>query len=492
MNKLRPIAIVAFLAFTIASAAANCAPIITAVYTTYSASGVPTNLNITGTGLCSNNTCTTPPVIKLAGVQQTFSGGTPNGVGVKLVTTIDGDYVMTFAVGSSSVNYNLTLKSLATGGGTTVTVGTTTTGAPGTNASVTNIGTATAPILNFTIPRGATGPTGATGPQGPQGLQGNPGLAGPPGTNGVDGAVGPKGDKGDPGVPGAPETLPPGTSLGTMLYWDGTKWVEVAPPAYNAAFLRHCQGVPMWVNTCPPPQPGPPIAAGTTLKDCADCPVMVSIAGGSFAMGGSDSGATPNELPVHTVTVPAFLMGQTEITQAEWFAVMGNSPANFSLCGGSCPIENVSWYDAQAFVAALSARTGKIYRLPSEAEWEYAARAGTTTAWSFGDDPAVAWNYAWYNLNSEGRTQSTKGKLPNAYGLYDVHGNVYEWVEDGFHPNYVGAPSDGSSWPSPDYKFYRGGHYGDVTGTFRSAARGGHAIPSTKSPGIGFRVARAL
>ena len=184
------------------------APVITAVYTTYSATGVPTDLNITGTGLCSNNTCTTKPVVKLAGVTQTVTGGTTTGVGVKLGVIADGDYVLNFAVGNSSVNYNLTIKSGAsgTGGGSaTVTVGGTTTGAAGTFASVSNTGTSSAAILNFTIPRGDTGAQGVQGPAGVAGSagpQGAPGPSGPQGPAGVSGPAGPQGVAGPAGATG--------------------------------------------------------------------------------------------------------------------------------------------------------------------------------------------------------------------------------------------------------------------------------------------------
>ena len=178
---------------------ATAAPVITAVYTTYSASGVPTNLNITGTGLCANATCTAKPVVKLAGVTQTVTGGTSTGVGVKLGVIVDGDYVLNFAVGSSNVNYNLTIKSGTggTGGGSaTVVVGTTATVAAGSSAAVTNSGTTTAAVLNFNIPRGDTGAQGAPGPSGPQGPAGASGSAGPQGVAGPQGPTGPKGDTG--------------------------------------------------------------------------------------------------------------------------------------------------------------------------------------------------------------------------------------------------------------------------------------------------------
>ena len=200
MTKLRTAAIAAGFAIALTSMGAIAAPVITAVYTTYSASGVPTNLNITGTGLCSTSTCTTKPVVKLAGVTQTVTGGTPTGVGVQLVTNIDGDYVMNFAVGTSSVNYNLTLRRAPIPStSATVSVGTTSTGVAGTNASVVNSGTATAAVLNFVIPQGAKGDPGN---QGPMGLQGPVGEKGDPGTPGLQGATGPIGPQGIQGPAG--------------------------------------------------------------------------------------------------------------------------------------------------------------------------------------------------------------------------------------------------------------------------------------------------
>lgn len=245
MMKVRVAAVAAILGLSFDSAAAEPAPVITAVYTTYSASGVPTNLNITGTGLCSNSTCTTKPVVKLAGVTQTVTGGTSKGVGVKLVTNIDGDYVMNFAVGSSSANYNLTLRSIPPStDGPTVTIGTTTTGAAGTSASVTNTGTSSAPVLNFTIPAGASGPAGLQGPPGPIGLTGQTGDQGPAGPQGPIGETGPQ------GAPGPVGNLKSGSMPGSIMVWSGSTWTELLPPSIDDVGLRFCAGKPVWTSTC--------------------------------------------------------------------------------------------------------------------------------------------------------------------------------------------------------------------------------------------------
>jgi formylglycine-generating enzyme required for sulfatase activity len=147
---------------------------------------------------------------------------------------------------------------------------------------------------------------------------------------------------------------------------------------------------------------------------------------GSFQMG-SNSG-TSDEKPMHKVTIErAFYMGKTEVTQAQWKAVMGNNPSYFK--GDDLPVDSVSWNDAKTFIQKLNAKenTDK-YRLPSEAEWEYAARAGSTTKWHFGDDESLLGDYAWYDENSGNKTHAVAGKKPNKYGLYDMVGNVWEWT----------------------------------------------------------------
>ena len=241
-----------------------------------------------------------------------------------------------------------------------------------------------------------------------------------------------------------------------------------------------------------PPQPG------QTIKDCADCPEMVFIPAGSFEMGSNeDADERPDELPVHRVNMPSFLIGKTEVTQGQWRAVMGSNPSYFSQCGEDCPVENVRWDDAQDFAGRLSQKTGKTYRLPSEAEWEYAARAGTSTQWSFGDNESQLGDYAWYLGNSKrwfgkAQTQRVAQKRPNAFGLFDMHGNVWEWTQDCWHDNYTGAPSDGSAWTtgcSGSYRVLRGGSWGAIPAFLRSSNRGGDS-PGYRGGGNGLRLAR--
>ena len=230
------------------------------------------------------------------------------------------------------------------------------------------------------------------------------------------------------------------------------------------------------------PQPGP------TIKDCADCPEMVVIPAGSFDMGSNEY---PDERPVHRVNVPSFLIGKAEVTQGQWRAVMGSNPSSFSSCGDDCPAEVVSWNDAQEFAQRLSQKTGKRYRLPSEAEWEYAARAGSSTKWSFGDSEYQLGDYAWFFGNSQFKTQRVAQKRSNAFGLFDMHGNVWEWVQDCWHGDYTGAPTDGSAWTtgcSSISRVLRGGSWSSSPAILRSAFRDRNA-PGNRNGGSGLRLA---
>ncbi|MBC1197321.1 SUMF1/EgtB/PvdO family nonheme iron enzyme [Microcystis aeruginosa BLCCF158] len=165
-------------------------------------------------------------------------------------------------------------------------------------------------------------------------------------------------------------------------------------------------------------------------------PEMVDIPAGKFNMGSDE-----NEKPIHQVIVPAFQIGKYPITQAQYQAVMGNNPSRFS-GNPQNPVESVTWFNAQAFCEKLSQLTGKNYRLPTEAEWEYACRAGTKTRFSFGDDKEQLGDYAWVDGNSNNTTHPVGEKRPNPWGIYDMHGNVWEWCADSYHESYADKPDN--------------------------------------------------
>ncbi len=195
------------------------------------------------------------------------------------------------------------------------------------------------------------------------------------------------------------------------------------------------------------PSPPLPLKAGSVFKDCDVCPEMVVIPGGAFQMGSEATGflgrnkPAPDETPRHQVTIQAFAMGKYEVTQEEWLAVMGTNPSHFK--GDKLPVEQVPRLEMYEFLKRLSLKTGKRYRLPTEAEWEYAARAGTSTPYFFGEDSKKLSEYSWNAMNSGETTHAVGTKFPNQFGLYDMLGNVFEWTEDCRASNYEKTPVDG-------------------------------------------------
>ncbi len=228
---------------------------------------------------------------------------------------------------------------------------------------------------------------------------------------------------------------------------------------------------------------------------------LIAIPGGTFWMGSRDGIGEKYEHPRHQVTVAPFYMGKYPVTQAQWQAVMGKNPSQFK--GADRPVESVSWNDTQEFSKKLNeivethgraSLPGGKFRLPSEAEWEYACRAGTETAYSFGDDPAQLGNYAWFDGNSGKQTHPVGQKQPNGFGLYDMHGNVYEWCEDTWHDNYDGALKDGSAWitgANEDWRVVRGGGYGSSVGNLRCAYRIRLNRQHDWNGNLGFRLVRS-
>jgi len=243
------------------------------------------------------------------------------------------------------------------------------------------------------------------------------------------------------------------------------------------------------------------IASGVTID-------MVYVPGGEFLMGSPEyeEGRDESESPQHLVKVPAFLMGKYPVTQAQWRVVAGlpkenwdieSDPSRFK--GDNLPVELVSWLEVMEFCARLSRKTERDYRLPSEAEWEYACRAGTTTLFHFGS--TISFEVASYRATSayeQGSTRKNREKptpvgsfqVANNFGLYDMHGNVWELCQDHWHESYKASPIDGSAWIDPDAsenaeKVVRGGSWMDDPQYCRSASRFKIDI---RKLNIGFRV----
>jgi formylglycine-generating enzyme required for sulfatase activity len=298
---------------------------------------------------------------------------------------------------------------------------------------------------------------------------------------------------------------------------DELKGAKVATVAPVAPKPERREAQPAAVSPLPPPKAsGGTRSPGTVFRDCPDCPEMVVIPAGSFTMGsdaveqdwyvaqGGDRGAVGRESPQHRVTISQpFAVGKYAVTQAEWEAVMGSNPSKFK--GSRNPVEQVSWNDAQDFVNRLNAKVRSVvqvstggngpYRLLTEAEWEYAARAGTTTKFPWGDSIGSG------NANCDGcgsqwdkKTTAPVGSFrPNAFGIYDMHGNVWQWVQDCYVDSYAGVPSDGSAVTGDDscYRVNRGGSWNLNPRYLRSATRSG-VLPGRSGHLLGFRLARTL
>jgi formylglycine-generating enzyme required for sulfatase activity len=234
--------------------------------------------------------------------------------------------------------------------------------------------------------------------------------------------------------------------------------------------------------------PAPPLGSGFGPEQFALIPA------GSFQMGDMVGSGDLDELPVHTVNITkVFYMQKTEVTQGQWRAVMGTNPSYFSDCGDTCPVEQVSWDDIQGFLTALNAMDpGKNYRLPTEAEWEYAARAGTTGDYG---GTGVLDEMGWYSANSGSQTHPVAQKTANAWGLSDMHGNVWEWVNDSYSTTYYqycvdkGIVDDPPGPATGSNRVLRGGSWLHVALSARSAHRG-YVYPNYRYVGFGFRLAR--
>ncbi len=248
------------------------------------------------------------------------------------------------------------------------------------------------------------------------------------------------------------------------------------------------------------------VPAQETVSEIIEGITMIGIPAGSFEMGGRSAWAEWTEKPVHTVTLDAFYLSETQVTQAQYQSVTGENPSHFRY-DDALPVESVSWYDAVRFCNLLSDRAGidrcydeetwecdfnnNGFRLPTEAEWEYACRAGTTTMYWSGDTYRDLARAGWYQAVSGAKTHLVGTKSPNPWGLYDMHGNIWEWCNDWWMENYYDITPENNPH-GPGYSFARiarGGRFYSSARHSRAAIRGGIS-PDYTGSGYGFRLAR--
>lgn len=235
---------------------------------------------------------------------------------------------------------------------------------------------------------------------------------------------------------------------------------------------------------------------GATYKDCSDCPQMVVIPEGSFKMGSNES---DNEQPIHTVTIKKFSMSTTEVTFDQWDAChrakgCSHKPQDEGWGRANNPVINVNWNDANEYAKWISKKTGKKYRLPSEAEWEYAARAGSMTKYPWGNIincSQARYGYFDDDCGTQESTDPVMSHAANKYGLYDMHGNVWEWTQDCWNESYYGAPNNGSPWlkGACARRVLRGGSWLNKADDLRSACRNWNSA-SRRFYFLGFRLAQ--
>ena len=217
---------------------------------------------------------------------------------------------------------------------------------------------------------------------------------------------------------------------------------------------------------------------------------MKEVPGGSFTMGATseqESEADSNERPIHSVTLSSYMIGQTEVTQELWTAVMGSNPSNYNFLDPKAPVEHVDWYDCQTFIAKLNALTGETFRLPTEAEWEYAARGGVSYRVKYAGSNDID-DVAWYSGNASDTPRPVATKQPNAFGLFDMSGNVWEWCLDCSASYTYASQTNPYGSGSGSYRVCRGGsHYGDATDC--RVSRRNFSYTKTRLGDLGLRLA---
>ena len=227
-------------------------------------------------------------------------------------------------------------------------------------------------------------------------------------------------------------------------------------------------------------------SAAAVITDSTTGMTLLKVPGGTYTMGDTFDDGYPGEIPTHQVTVGDFYIGKYEVTQGEWQAVMGSNPSSFSACGAGCPVENVSWDDIQTFITTLNLQSGKNYRLPTEAEWEYAARSGgLSEKYSGGSDVDAV---AWYSVNSDSTTHPAGQKQANGLGLYDMSGNVWEWVNDWYGAYDSAAQTNPTGPTTGSYRVFRGGSW-SLDAFYGRASNRNANNSDDRANDLGFRLA---
>ncbi|MDD5435115.1 MAG: formylglycine-generating enzyme family protein [Nitrospira sp.] len=233
----------------------------------------------------------------------------------------------------------------------------------------------------------------------------------------------------------------------------------------------------------------------TAVSDLPGMDGMVLVKGGCFDMGDVTGDGDPDEVPVHKVCVDDFYIGKYEVTQKQWKAVMGKNPSSYFYCGGACPVENISYIEVQEFIKRVNRITNGNYRLPTEAEWEFAARSsGKKEEWAGQTTEKELEDYAWFKNNSGFNTHPVGQKKPNGLGLYDMCGNVQEWVNDFYDGDYYATrPKKGADKnpPGPEwsqYRVVRGGAFLNGPWGIRTMLRF-RFTPDDRGREFGFRLA---
>jgi len=246
-------------------------------------------------------------------------------------------------------------------------------------------------------------------------------------------------------------------------------------------FVFSLESSRLWCREEAPPKDLSPILSTSSGFE------FLRINAGEFAMGDDSNSAAH---PLHRVTISSpFYISKYEVTQQQWTALMGKNPSQFT-GDSNLPVENVSWAEVQEYIKRLNAKEGTTrYRLPTEAEWEYAARACTRTTYSFGDDEKQLAQYAWYDQNAEQRTHPVGKRIPNPWGMHDMHGNVWEWCQDWYKHYPDSAVTDPQGPADGDFRVYRGGGwYRGASSSYCRLASRHAARPHFRHPALGFRL----